>query len=146
MKALPSQPAISTPSHLSISVKGASLASDYQRQVAAAPQADDFRKEAKADVKVNADGSWVATVRGEENIKRAVEMRNGSRKVEVERGQKLAASRANETLVTAAGREVAFPAHLSERIAKKRGWRPKVSWGKPSERWVVRDGELVRVF
>lgn len=126
-------------------MKGANLASDYQKQVEAAPQAVDFAKEAGASVKHNPDGSWVATVRGEENIKRAIEMRNGSRKVEVERGQKLAASRQSETLVTAGGREVAFPAHLSERIAKKRGWKPKVSWGRPSERYVVRDGELVRV-
>jgi len=127
-------------------VKGESLASDYQRQVAASPQAEDFANEAKADVKVNADGSWVATVRGTENIKRAVEMQGGARKVEVERGQKLAASRATEKLTTRAGKEVEFPAHLSERIAKKRGWKPKVNWGRPTERWVVRDGELVRVF
>lgn len=126
-------------------MRGGSLASDYQRQVEAAPQAADFQKEAKADVKYNADGSWVATIKGDENIKRAVEMRNGSRKVEVERGQKLAATRQSETLVTAGGREVAFPAHLSERIAKKRGWRPKTYWGKPTHRYVVRDGQLVEV-
>lgn len=127
-------------------MKGASLASDYQKQVEQAPQAADFAKEAKADVKHNADGSWTATVRGEENIKRAIAMRGGSREVEVERGQKLAASRQTEKLVTQAGREVEFPAHLSERIAKKRGWKPKVNYGRPSERWVVRGGELVRVF
>ena len=133
------------PSLPSISVKGASLVSDYQRQVEAAPQAVDFAKEAKATVTTNPDGSWVATVKGEENIKRAIEMRDGSRKVEVERGQKLAASRPTEKLVTAGGREVAFPAHLSERIAKKRGWKPKINWGRPTESYVVRDGELVRV-
>ena len=136
----------SVPSHLSISARGRSLAGDVQRQAEAAPKAIDFAKEAKADVKYNADGSWTATVRGEENIKRAVEMQSGSRKVEVERGQKLAASRPTEKLVTLAGREVDMPAHLSERIAKKRGWKPKAYYGKPSERWVVRDGELVRVF
>jgi hypothetical protein len=133
------------PSLPSISVKGASLVSDYQRQVEAAPQAADFAKEAKATVTTNPDGSWVATVKGEENIKRAIEMRDGSRRVEVERGQKLAASRPAEKLVTQGGREVAFPAHLSERIAKKRGWKPKINWGRPTESYVVRDGELVRV-
>ena len=127
-------------------MKAGSVRGDIQRQADAAPQAADFAKEAKADVKYNADGSWVATVRGEENIKRAVEMQDGARKVEVERGQKLAASRQTERLVTKAGRAVEFPAHLSERIAKKRGWKPKVNYGRPSERWVVRDGELVRVF
>ena len=145
MSRLPSQPGTSTPSLPLISVKGGSLASDYQKQVEAAPQAADFAKEAGAKVKVNPDGSWVATVKGDANIKRAIEMRDGSRKVEVERGQKLAATRQTETLVTAAGREVAFPAHLSERIAKKRGWKPKINWGRPTESYVVRDGELVRV-
>ena len=145
MKASQSQPAISTQSLPSISVKGANLVSDYQRQVEAAPQAVDFAKEAKAQVQHHADGTWTATVRGEENIKRAVEMRNGTRKVEVERGQKLAASRPTEKLVTQGGREVAFPSHLSERIAKKRGWKPKINWGRPTESYVVRDGELVRV-
>lgn len=119
---------------------------DVQRQASKSPQASDFAKEAKADVKVNADGSWVATVKGAENIKRAVEMQNGSRKVEVERGQKLAASRPTERVVGKDGRALDFPAHLVEKVADKRGWKPKVSWGKPSERWVVRDGELVRVF
>ena len=133
------------PSLPSISVKGGSLVSDYQRQVEAAPQAVDFQKDAGATVTTNPDGSWVATVKGEANIKRAIEMRDGSRKVEVERGQKLAASRPTEKLVTQGGREVAFPSHLSERIAKKRGWKPKINWGRPTERYVVRDGELVRV-
>lgn len=119
---------------------------DVQRQASKSAGASDFAKEAKADVKYNADGSWTATVRGEENIKRAVEMQNGSRAVEIERGQKLAATRQTETLVDARGRQHAVAEHLAERVAKKRGLKPKVSWGKPSERWVVRGGELVRVF
>lgn len=119
---------------------------DVQRQASKSAGAEDFAKEAKADVKVNADGTWTATVRGAENIKRAVEMQSGARAVEIERGQKLAARQQRENLVDERGVVRPIAAHLSERIAKKRGWKPKVNWGRPSERWIVRDGELVRVF
>ena len=121
-------------------------AKDVRRQAEAAPQAEDFAKEAGAVVKHNPDGTWVATVRGIDNIRRAVRMQDGARKVEIERGQKLDARRPKETLVDGDGRTLVAPVHLAEQIAKKRGMRAKPNWGRPSARWVARNGELVKVF
>lgn len=73
-------------------------------------------------------------------------MQDGTRKVEVERGAKLDASRPKERLVDGEGRFVDAPVHLAEQIAKKRGLKPKRHYGRVKERWVVRGGELVRVF
>lgn len=119
---------------------------DVRRQAEAAPRAEDFAKEAKAAITYKLDGSWEGVVRGEENIRRAVQMQRGSRAVEVERGAKLHASRPRETLVDGDGRVTSAPVHLAEQIAKKRGLKPKRHYGRPKERWVVRGGEMVRVF
>lgn len=85
-------------------------------------------------------------MRGEENIRRAVQMQGGSRKIEIERGQKLSAQRPREVLIDGDGRRTSAPVHLAEQIAKKRGLRPKRYYGRAKARWVARDGELVRVF
>ena len=121
-------------------------ARDVKRQVEAAPRAEDFAKEAGASVTYKPDGSWTATVRGADNIRRAVRMQDGARRIDVERGQKLDASRPKEVLVNEVGRLEPVAAHLAEQVAKKRGLRPKTFWGRPKERWVVRGGELVRVI
>ena len=123
----------------------AAQASAVRRQAEASPDAVDFAKEAKAEVKYNADGSWEAVVRGKENIRRAMDMQDGARRIEIERGDRLRSSRPTETLVTEAGAHMPVSEHLAEQIAKKRGWKPKVNWGRPTESYVVRDGELVRV-
>jgi len=73
-------------------------------------------------------------------------MQNGTRKVEIERGAKLDASRPKEMLLGDNGQRVSAPVHLAEQIAKKRGLKPKINYGRPTERWVVRNGELVRVI
>lgn len=119
---------------------------DVRRQAEAAPRAEDFAKECGATVETKGDGSWTATVRDPEKIRRAVRMMDGARKVEVERGAKLDASRPKETLVDGDGRTLNAPAHLAEQIANKRGLKPKRHYGRPKERWVVRGGEMVRVF
>lgn len=85
-------------------------------------------------------------MRGIENIRRAVKMQDGTRKVEIERGQKLDALRPKERLVDGEGRFMDAPVHLAEQIAESKGLRPKVNWGRPSKRWVARGGELVRVL
>lgn len=119
---------------------------DVQRQAAAAPKAEDFAKECGATVKHSPDGTWTAKVVGDENIRRAIRMQHGARKIEIERGQKLDASRPKETLVDGDGRTLAAPVHLAEQIANKRGMRAKPNWGRPKMRWAARNGELVRVF
>jgi len=119
---------------------------DVQRQAAAAPKADDFARECGATVTDKGGGEWEAVVTGEENIRRAVAMQNGSRKIAIERGAKLDASREKERLVDGEGRAFDAPVHLAEQIAKKRGMRAKPRWGRPSYRYVARGGELVRVI
>lgn len=110
------------------------------------PSAEDFKKEAGADVKVNADGSWTGTIRGEANIRRALQMQKDSRAQDVENGRRMRSRQATERLVNKRGGVIDLPVHLAERVAKKQGLKPKVNWGRPSERWVVRGGELERVF
>ncbi len=119
---------------------------DVRREVAASPSGEDFAREAGATVKYAADGSWTASVKGDENIRRAVRMQDGARKVAIERGAKLDASRPKERLVSEDGRFMDAPVHLAEVIAKRRGLKPKTFWGKASARWVARNGELVRVL
>lgn len=119
---------------------------DVKRQAEAAPRAEDFAKDAGATITYKPDGSWEGVVRGEENIRRAVQMQNGARAVEIERGAKLHASRPREALVDSDGNATSVPVHLAEQIAKKRGLKPKRHYGRPKERWVVRGGEMVRVF
>lgn len=97
---------------------------DVKRQAAASPSAEDFAKEAGASVEYKGDGSWTATVRDPDKIRRAVRMMDGARKVEIERGQKLDATRPKERLVAGDGRTLNAPVHLAETIAKKRGLRP----------------------
>ena len=119
---------------------------DVKRQAEAAPSGEDFAKEAGATIQYAADGSWTGTVKGIENIRRAVRMQDGTRKVEVERGAKLDASRPKERLVSEDGRFMDAPVHLAEQIAKRRGLKPKRYYGRPSEKWVIRGGELVKVL
>lgn len=117
-----------------------------KRRAEASPQLADFVAEAKAsDVKHEANGTWTATIRGEENIRRAVQMQKQARAIGVENSQRMKARQATERLVNSRGGVVDVPSHLAERIAVKGGMKPKVNWGRPTESYVVRDGELVRV-
>lgn len=117
-----------------------------KRRLEQQPNAADFASDAGAKVEYAADGSWTATVSGQENIKRAVAMQKDSRAIDVENGQRRMSRKQTEVLVDSQGGQHAFPAHLAEQIADKRGWKPKAYWGKPSMKWVARDGNLVRVI
>lgn len=118
-----------------------------RRKEELSPQAVDFAKECGAQVQYNADGSWEAVVKDKSKIRRAMDMMDGARRVEIERGARLASRRSTETLVLENGRTFDAPEHLSERIAKKRGLKAKAYYGRPSERWVFRsDGTKERVF
>ena len=119
---------------------------DVRRQAEAAPRAEDFAREAGAAITYKPDGSWEGVVRGDENIRRAVKMQDGARKVMIERGAKLNASVEKETLVDGEGRSMRAPVHMAEAIARKQGLKPKRHYGRPKERWVVRGGEMVRVL
>ena len=118
-----------------------------KRRAEASPQLDDFVKEAKAsNVKHEANGTWTATIRGEENIRRAVQMQKQARALGVENSLRMKARQSTERLVNSRGGVVDVPAHLAEQVAKKGNMKPKAYYGRPSERYVVRDGELVRVL
>lgn len=117
-----------------------------RRKVEQSPSAEDFAKEAGATIRYEADGSWVATVRGEDNMRRASDMQDGVRKADAEMGEIVNAKRQKERLVDVEGRVFDAPVHLAEQIAKKRGMRAKPNWGRPKMRWAARNGELVRVF
>lgn len=119
---------------------------DVQRQKAASPNAEDFAKEAGAVVQYDDKGGYTATVKGEKNILRAIQMQQGARNVEVERGAKLASRRTTETLVSDSGKQFEVPAHLAPQMAKKNNLHAKAYWGRPTERWVVRGSKLVKVF
>lgn len=122
-------------------------AEGVRKRAEASPKLDDFVKDAKAsDVKYAADGSWTATVRGEQNIRRALQMQKEARAQDVENGRRMRSRQETERLVNKRGGVIDLPAHLAEHMAKKQGLKPKVNWGRPSERWVVRGVELVRVF
>ena len=73
-------------------------------------------------------------------------MQDGTRKVEVERGMKLDASRPKERLVDGDGRFMDAPVHLAEQIAKKKGLVAKRARLRPDSVWVARNGELVKVL
>ena len=94
---------------------------DVRRKVEASPSAEDFRKDARAAVTHNPDGSWVATVRGRENMRRAAEMQEGVRRADVEMGERIRSGRPTERVVNERGRIERVPAHMADRIARKRG-------------------------
>jgi hypothetical protein len=73
-------------------------------------------------------------------------MQKQARAVGVENSQRMKARQATERLVNSRGGVVDVPSHLAERIAVKGGMKPKIDWGRPTERYVVRDGELVRIL
>jgi hypothetical protein len=63
-----------------------------RKKVAASPTREDFVKEFGADkVKDEADGSWTCTVREPQDVKKAFQMQQGVRDIDVERGRELKA-------------------------------------------------------
>ena len=148
MKASHGQSDSKIPSLPSISERAlaAGALADVQRKMEASPKADDFARETGTAITYHEDGSWTGTVRGEENIRRAMQMQAGARKVEAERGQRIRAAQATERVVNKAGREMDYPAHLIDQVKDKAGFKPRRYYGRVKERWVVRGGEMVRVI
>lgn len=81
----------------------------------ASPQRADFEREfGKNKVKDEPDGSWSLTVREDKDIRKAYEMQEGSRKIEVEEGYKQQAAMPRERVIRRDGRMVEFPEELVE--------------------------------
>lgn len=89
----------------------------------AAPDLDSIKKDFKAEVRHNPDGSWVATIRDPEKMKRAVEAMEGRRRIDRERGQKYAAKHSKERVVNKNGKVVELLEHQVDQL-KCKGFRP----------------------
>ena len=100
---------------------------DLARQAAASPGPDDFATDAHATITRHGNGEWDGVVRGEENIRRAIEMQDGARAIEIERGKKLAAGQQRESFVHADGRRADIPEHLLDQVVRKPGIRARTS-------------------
>lgn len=113
-----------------------------QRKAEASPKREDFEKEfGKHRVKDEKDGSWTVTLRGDEreSIKRAHQMQDGTRKIEVERGAEMQSRVKKERVVRRDGRVVDAPEELVDTM-KRSGLRPAGrNGGAPSLRFGLSD-------
>lgn len=128
-----------------LTLRSDAAARDLQRQVEASPTPDDIKSDLNANVVHHDDGTWTATVREPEKIKRAVQMLGGVRKVEIEKGERVASYHERATLVDRkSGRELRVPEHLAERVARKTGMVERPYRGRPSYRgrWNSKAGQL----
>lgn len=109
----------------------------------ASPGLSDVQKEFGAGaVSVNPDGSWTATVREPEKIKKAMQMMDGVRKVDRTRGERFRSMHDHVMLRDGSGRKVPVPIEQAERVARKRGL-VEVSSRKPSLRGRFVGGDYV---
>ena len=111
----------------------------HQRKIDAGPQRADFEREFGKDrVKDEKDGSWSLTLREDHDIKRAYQMQEGTRIIEVERGAEMQARMKREKVVRRDGRVVELP-HETVEQAKGR-LRPAGRYGgAPSLRFGMSD-------
>jgi hypothetical protein len=94
--------------------------------VEASPQREDVEKEfGKHRVKDEKDGGWSLTLHGDEreNIKRAHQMQDGVRRIEVERGAEMQSRMKREKVVRRDGKVVGVPEELVDTM-KRSGIRP----------------------
>jgi hypothetical protein len=110
-----------------------------QRKIDAGPQRADFEREFGKDrIKDEKDGSWTLTLHERHEIRRAHEMQEGTRKIEVERGAEMQARMKRERVVRRDGKVVDFPEELVD-TAKKQ-FRPAGRYGgAPSLRFGLSD-------
>jgi len=97
-----------------------------QRKAEASPKREDFEKEfGKHRIKDEKDGSWTLTLKGDEreNIKKAHQMQEGTRRIEVERGAEMQARMKREKVVRRDGKVVGVPEDMVDTM-KRNGIRP----------------------
>jgi hypothetical protein len=97
-----------------------------RRKIDASPKREDFEREfGKGRVKDEKDGSWTLTLHDRDEIKKAHQMQNQLRRVEVERGEQVQAKwdGKREKLQRPDGRLVDIPDELVDQ-AKGNGLRP----------------------
>lgn len=109
----------------------------------ASPGLSDVQKEFGAGaVSVKPDGSWTATVREPEAIKKAMQMMDGVRKVDRTRGERFRSMHDHVMLRDGNGRKVPVPVEHADRVARKRGL-VEVSRRKATLRGRFVDGQYV---
>lgn len=97
-----------------------------QRIVDASPQRADFEREfGKDKVKDEKDGSWTLTLHERDDIRKAHQMQEGMRKLDIERGEQVKAKSdgRREKLVRRDGRVIELADELVDQ-AKHKGLRP----------------------
>lgn len=103
----------------------------------ASPQREDFEREFGKDrVKDEPDGSWVLSVKEPAEVRKAYEMQEGIRKIDIEAGARAQARMPRERLIRKSdGRMVEVPEEIIEqtkhkfRPAGKNGLAPAVRFG-----------------
>ena len=121
----------------SISV-GEEAAKARQKRADASPQRADFEREfGKDKVKDEKDGSWTLSLHERADIKKAHQMQEGSRRLDVERGQERAArwDGKKEKMLRSDGRVVEMREDLIDRVKGKmrsvgrNGFAPSLHFG-----------------
>ena len=115
----------------------ASLAADaglIRKREAAKPSVEEIKRElgsAAAGVVVDEAGQVSGQVQGHDAVRRLASMYGEWREHEVELGEKMNARIATDTLSDGS----VVPAEHAEQAAKRKGLRPKIRWGRPSEKY-----------
>jgi hypothetical protein len=95
-----------------------------ERKAEASPKREDFEKEfGKHRVKDEKDGSWTLTLHEREDIRKAHQMQEGTRRIEVERGAEMQARMKRERVVRRDGKTVDVPEDMVDTM-KRSGIRP----------------------
>lgn len=116
--------------------EGKEAAEVQRRKDEAAPPVEEWKKQFGSKVKVDEKtGAFELNLREPADIKRAFEMQEGTRRIDVERGAILQARMKREKVVRRDGRMVEFPEELIEqskhrfRPAGRHGGAPSVRFG-----------------
>jgi hypothetical protein len=96
-------------------------AKEQRRKAEASPQRADFEREfGKHRVKTEADGSWSLSVREPHEVRKAYEMQEGVRKIDLQEGAKAQSRMRREKVIRKGdGKMVEFPEELIEQAKDK---------------------------
>lgn len=110
-----------------------------QKKVDASPKRADFEREfGKHRVKDEANGEWSLSLHERNDIKKAHQMQEGTRRIEVERGAEMQARMKREKVVRRDGVMVEFPEEMVD--TAKKSFRPAGrNGGAPSLRFGMSD-------
>ncbi len=92
-----------------------------QKKIDASPKRADFEREfGKDKVKDEGGGEWSLSLKEDHQIKRAIEMQEGTRKIEIERGAEMQARLKRERVIRKVdGKMVEFPEEMLDQAKDK---------------------------